>query len=177
MTHRVLLKMAEQKEIFYVYDTLLGMQTASHGEHRNLTANMAKRSRYFLVYPGKIDREFETGGQREVGSRYFEGAAAGSVMIGECLETEAFREHLGWPDAVIRVPFDAPNIAKILADLDSQPTRMEQARKSNIVQSLLRHDWAYRWGTVLDMAGLKPKAALIDRLEYLKSMAEDVKKA
>ncbi len=177
VTHRALLKMAEQKHIFYVYDTILGMQMVSPGEHRSLTANMAKRSRYFLVNPGKIDRQFETGGQSELGFRYFEGAAAGTVMIGEYPETEVFREHFGWPDAVVHVPFDAPNIAKILADLDSQPARMEQARKSNIVQSLLRHDWAYRWGTVLDMAGLKPKAALIDRLEYLKRMAEDVKKA
>jgi hypothetical protein len=168
--------MAEQKELFYVYDTILGMQTASPGEHRSLTANMAKRSRYFLVHPGKVDRQFETGGQSELGPRYFEGAAAGTVMIGEHPETEVFREHFGWSDAVIHVPFDAPNIAKILADLDSQPARMEQARKNNIVQSLLRHDWAYRWGTILDMAGLKPKAALIDRLEHLKRMAEDVKK-
>ena len=175
--HRALLKMAEQKHIFYVYDTILGMRTVSPGEHRSLTANMAKRSRYFLANPGKIDRPFETGGQSVLGLRYFEGAAAGTVMIGEYPETEVFREHFGWPDAVIHVPFDAPNIAKILADLDSQPARMEQARKSNIVQSLLRHDWAYRWGTVLDMAGLKPKAALIDRLECLKRMAEDVKKA
>lgn len=177
VTHRALLKMAEQKHIFYVYDTILGMQTASPGEHRSLIANMAKRSRYFLVNPGKIDRQFETGGQSVLGFRYFEGAAAGTVMIGEYPETEVFREHFGWPDAVIHVPFDTPNIAEIIADLDSQPARMEQARKSNIVQSLLRHDWAYRWRTVLNMAGLKPRAALTDRLEYLKMLAEDVKKA
>lgn len=177
MTHKVLLKMAEQKKIFYIYDTVIRMETDWPGEHRSLIANIAKRSRYFLVYPAKIDRRYETGGQNEIGFRYFEGAAAGTVMIGDHPETEVFEEQFGWPDAVIRVPLEAPNIAGILAELDSQPGRMEKARKNNIVQSLLRHDWAYRWRTVLNIAGLKPKVALIDRLEYLKKLAEDVKKA
>ena len=177
VTHRALLRMAEQKKIFYIYDTIIRMETACPEEHRSLIANVAKRSRYFLVNPAKIDRPFETGGQNEIGFRYFEGAAAGTAMIGEHPETEVFGQQFGWPDAIIRVPFDAPNIAEILAELDSQPDRMEEARKNNTVQSLLRHDWAYRWRTVLNIAGLKPRTALIDRVEHLKKLAEDVKTA
>ena len=174
-THKELLKMAEQKRIFYVYDTTILKETARSAEHRSLIANIAKRSRYFLVNPAKIDRQFETCGQNEIGFRYFEGAAAGTVMIGEHPETEVFREHFGWPDSVIRVPLDTPDITNILAELDSEPERIAEARKNNIVQSLLRHDWAYRWSTILNIAGLKPGAALIDRLEYLKNLAEDIK--
>lgn len=175
VTHRALLKMAEQKRIFYLYDTIIRKETAQPAEHRSLIANIAKRSRYFLVNPAKIDRGFETCGQNEIGFRYFEGAAAGTVMIGEHPETEVFREHFGWPDSVIRVPFDTPVITDILAELDSQPERIAKARKNNIVQSLLRHDWAYRWNTILNIAGLKPSAALTQRLEYLKKLAEEIK--
>jgi len=175
VTHRALLKMAEQKKIFYVYDTIIRKDTARPSEHRSLIANIAKRSRYFLVNPAKIDRRLETGGQNEIGFRYFEGAAAGTVMIGEHPETDVFDEHFGWPDSVITVPFDSPDIAEILADLDSQPDRIAEARKNNIVQSLLSHDWAYRWSTILNIAGLKPGAALTDRLEYLKKLAEEIK--
>jgi hypothetical protein len=175
VTHRALLKMAEQKRIFYVYDTIIRKETSRPAEHRSLIANIAKRSRYFLVNPAKIDRRFETCGQNEIGFRYFEGAAAGTVMIGEHPETEVFREHFGWPDSVIRVPFDSPDINDILADLDSEPERIAEARKNNIVQSLLRHDWAYRWSSILNIAGLKPSAALTDRLKYLRRMAEEIK--
>jgi len=96
-------------------------------------------------------------------------------MIGDHPETKAFEENFGWSDSVIRTPFDSPNFADILAELDSKQARIAEARKNNIIQSLLRHDWAYRWSTILNMAGLKPNAALTDRLEYLKKLAENIK--
>ena len=172
--HRSLCKMAEQKEIFYIYDTIVHMETACPGEHRSLIADCAKRSRYFLANKAKADREFETGGQSEVGYRFFEGAAAGTVMIGEHPKTQTFEEQFGWPDSVIHVPYDSANISSILAELDSQPERMGQARRNNVVQSLLRHDWAYRWRAVLDIAGLKPNDALMERERRLKELAEAI---
>jgi len=176
VTHKALLNMAEQKKIFYIYDTLLGMYTAWPQEHRSLVVNIAKRSRYFLVNPAKIDRRFETGGQDELGFRYFEGVASGAVMIGEHPKTKVFEEQFGWTDSVIRVPFDTPNIAEILADLDSQPQRLAKARKRNIVQALLRHDWTYRWREILKVAGLQPNTALTNRLDHLKKLAEGIEK-
>jgi len=177
IVHESLLKMAEQGRLFYIYDTTLAKKTAKPREHRDLVANIAKRSRYFLVNKGKFDKESETGGQAEIGFRFFEGAAAGTVMVGTHPDNEAFRQYFDWPDAVINAPFDSPNIGKILTGLDSQPERVEQIRKNNIVQSLLRHDWAYRWQILLDMAGLQPKVTLTDRLARLKEIAEIVKRA
>jgi hypothetical protein len=175
VTHKALLKMAEQKDIFYIYDTIIRKETDRPAEHRALIAHIAKRSRYFLVNPAKIDRQFQTGRQSEIGFRYFEGAAAGTIMIGEHPQTQAFREHFGWPDSVIYVPFDSPDIAGILEDLDSRPLRIENARKNNIVHSLLNHDWAYRWSKILNLAGLEPCAALTERILYIQKLADDIK--
>lgn len=177
ITHQALLKMAEQGQIFYIYDTFENMKTLLPRDHRILLANIAKRSRYFIANKAKINQQCETCGQSEIGYRFLEGTAAGTVMIGEPPENEAFRKHFDWPDAVIRVPFDSPNIAEVLADLDSQQERLAEIRKNNIVQSLLRHDWVYRWRAILDMVGLKPKPALINREEHLKKLAEDITKA
>lgn len=174
--HQSLLKMAEQTRIFYIYDTIHKMNTLDYRQHRSLLANIAKRSRYFVAHPGKINQPSETHGQSEIGSRFFEGAAAGTVMIGEHPENDAFRENFDWPDVVINVPFDSPNIADILAELDSQPERLEKIRKTNVIQSLLRHDWVYRWRSILDRVGLKPRPALIAREERLKKLAGDIKK-
>lgn len=176
VTHQVLLKMTKQKRIFYIYDTIHRMDTFYPRQHRSLMANIAKRSRYFIANAAKIDRQFETHGQSEIGYRFVEGAASGTVMIGEPPENEEFRKHFDWPDAVIHMPFDSPDIAKILADLDSQPERLEEIRRNNVVQSLLRHDWVYRWRAILDMFGLEPRPALLTREARLKNLAEEAKK-
>ena len=72
---------ADRGQLFYVHDTIAGasnIEVYNHQHHRKLLANIAKRSRYFVVAPAKMDTRNETGGQIETGYRYFEGAAAGS---------------------------------------------------------------------------------------------------
>ena len=177
VTHQSLLEMAEQGQIFYIYDTIYRMDTLHPRQHRSLLANIAKRSRYFVANRAKIDQQFETCGQNEISYRLFEGAASGTVMIGEPPINDDFRKYFDWPDVVIYVPFGSPDIAEVLSDLDSQPDRLKEIRRNNIVQSLLRHDWAYRWRSILDIVGLEPRPALIDREKRLKNLADDVKKA
>jgi hypothetical protein len=174
VTHQALLKMAEQNLIFYIYDSIHSgdMSPPDHRQHRRLFANIAKHSRYFIVNTAKTDRPFETHGQSEIGFRFFEGAAAGTVMIGQPPDIQTFAEHFDWPDAVIPVAYDEPNISEILADLDSDPQRLEEIRKNNVTQSLLRHDWGYRWKAILDIVGLKPTPALEAREKNLKEIVQ-----
>ena len=177
--HNDLIGKAEGGRFFYLYDTVTGMshmQINSSEEHRSLVANMAMRSRYFIANYAKINRTSETKGRVEVGNRFFEGAASGTVMIGEPPETRVFKENFDWPGAVIKVPFDSPNISTVLSDLDAQPERLERIRRDNIVNSLLRHDWVYRWKTILDMVGLEAKPALYERMGRLEELAGMVEK-
>jgi hypothetical protein len=53
---------------------------------------------------------------------------------------------------------------------------MAQIRKNNIVQSLLRHDWLYRWNEILNMVGMEPRPALLARQKHLKKLAKDAEK-
>ncbi|HIJ71379.1 MAG TPA: glycosyltransferase family 1 protein [Planctomycetes bacterium] len=172
VTHHALLKMAEERKIFYIYDTFENIKTLIPRDHRILVANIAKRSRYFVANAPKINRQSETHGQSGLSYRFLEGAASGTVMIGEPRENEEFARHLNWPDAVIHVPYDAENVAEILADLDSQPQRLAEIRKNNVVQTLLRHDYVYRWRDILDIVGLEPVPALHRREERLKELAD-----
>jgi len=174
--HEALLEMADQKKIFYIYDTIKQLKTPNYKEHRSLIANIAKRSRFFLVNAAKIDSKFETHGQSEIGPRFFEGAASGTVMIGSPPKNKAFRNNFNWPDAVIYINYDSPNIIEVLADLNSQPDRLKGIRRNNIVQSLLHHDFVYRWKEILDIVGLEPLSDLMVREERLKILAEEVKK-
>jgi hypothetical protein len=168
--------MADKRQIFYIYDTINGDETPNHREHRSLIANMAKRSRYFIANTAKIDRPWLIQDQREIGYRFVEGIASGTVLIGEPPETDVFREHFDWTDAVIHVPFHTREITKILADLDSQPDRLEEIRTNNVVHSLLRHDWVHRWRTILDTVGLEPTPGTRTREKRLEELAEMAKK-
>ena len=140
--------------------------------HRDLLASMAKRSRFFMVAPAKMGLFEETHGQNEVGSRFFEGAAAGAVMIGQAPDCEAYREHFDWPDAVIPVNPDGSDILEILRSISSDPGHFVAISSRNAVESLRRHDWVYRWRQILALAGLEPTPALLDRELRLAKLAD-----
>ncbi|MGA1999904.1 MAG: glycosyltransferase [Terriglobales bacterium] len=170
-THQALLKLAREEGLFYMYDTIDDLRAYSLEEHRALVQNMAKRSRYFIVNPGKVDMPEETGGQAEFGYRYFEAAAPGTIMIGERCKNKEFEKIFTWEDCVIKVPFGSEDIGDIIKDLDRQPERQAKIRRRNIVQSLSHHDWAYRWESVLKTAGLEPLPGLIKRKQELAALA------
>jgi hypothetical protein len=174
ITHQALLRLTKETGRFYVYDTLIAAGAMSARDHRFLVANMAKRSQYFLVYPGLIDRPDIRGDQIEIGNRYFEAAAAGTIMIGEAPRNGEFEKLFNWPNAVSYLPFDSDNVRVIIEELDKDSDKREKIRRHGILQSLLRHDWLYRWETVLDTAGLEPLKKHLKRKQHLHDLARMV---
>jgi hypothetical protein len=171
--HRELLK-AAGLGLFYTYDTLTNIantEVYDYRQHRNLFANIAKRSQYFMVAPAKMDSSVETRGQIELGARYYEGAAAGTVMIGEVPDCEAYRELFGWPEAVIQIQPDGSDIMSVLSDIGSDPQRMAAISRRNVKETLLHHDWVYRWNEMFRVVGIKPSPGMVAREQHLKDMA------
>lgn len=174
-THQALLKLAREQQAHYVYDTINDLLAYDLAEHRFMMANMAKRSRYFITNPGKINATEETGGQVEFGYRYFEGAAAGTILIGEQPRNRQFPKVFDWPDAVIDLPWDSDAIADVIRDFDGQPERQQAARMNSILACLERHDWVYRWESILSNSGLAPTARFQERKARLRHLAELVR--
>jgi hypothetical protein len=174
VTHRQLMKMASNGGLFYLHDSIAGDRAMDLVEHRALVANIAKRSRYFIVNPGLIDRPDIRGGQIEAGNRYYEGCAAGAIMVGEQPNNREFEKLFDWPDAVIHLPYNSGNIDTVIHELDEQPERQDRIRRTNVAQALMRHDWAYRWEAILKIAGLEPMPQLLQRKEHLGRLAEGV---
>jgi spore maturation protein CgeB len=173
--HQKLLELASGRQTFYVRDTLQNVsnnQALDHRAHRDLYANMAKRSRFFMVAPGLTNNAELTGGQVEVGFRYYEGAAAGAVLVGDRPDCETFRRAFDWPDAVIEIKADGSNTAEVLTELVAQPDRLQEISRRNAVEALLRHDWVYRWKEIFAIAGLEPTPSMVARETRLKELAE-----
>jgi len=176
ITHRAFMKMAAEDSLFYLHDSISPDHVLDPTEHRILLANVSKRSRYFIVNPGLIDRPDIRGVQIEIGNRYFEAAASGSILLGERPLSGEFDKFFDWPDALIDLPYDSPDVDKILKELDKQPERQNAMRQMNMQQALLRHDWVYRWEAILKAAGIAPLPQLEARKEHLRSLAERVSK-
>jgi hypothetical protein len=174
--HQRLLKWAEAEDRFYLYDSIAKIavaDTLGHAQHRNLYANIVKRSRLFAVAPAKVDSPAETQGQVAIGARYFEGAAAGAVLLGQAPDCGAFRRHFDWPDAVVDIRPDGSDAVEVISSLFAEPERMVAMSSRNAAESLRRHDWVYRWKEILGLAGLTPRPAMAAREKRLAELAEE----
>lgn len=173
-SHEVLLGMASRGEAFYMYDVSAdgsGARVVDHRMHRDLVANVAKRSRCFMVAPAWWDIPAEVRGHAPVASRYFEGAAAGAALLGQPQDTDEFRRMFDWPDAVVPVREDGSDTARVLAELKADPRRLERISRRNAAEALRRHDWAYRWRDLFEQIGVSPGPAMRARIRRLEDLA------
>lgn len=183
VTHEKLLEAARQGRIFYYYDTVkpaakqVTFRVSSGPEHRLLLASLLKRSRYFIANRARANEPEVTRGRDEIAGRYFEGAAAGAIVLGDPPDIEEFRQRFDWPDAVISMPFDAPEVLRRIEELDADPRRQERIRKENVANSLLRHDWVHRLRTMIDAVGMPAPPAMLEREARLKALAAEVRRA
>ena len=114
--------------------------------------------------------------QEEIGSRHFEGAAGGAVMIGEPPQCATFHTHFDWPDAVVRMQWNTDRPYDVIRALEEDPERVARIRADNLRHSLLRHDWVYRWQQVLDVVGMQGTPALHARKRMLLRFAESLQR-
>lgn len=180
VTHQALLEMAERQQIFYYYDTVAAsgddlrnrtFRVDSPHEHRRMLATILKHSGYYFANRSYINRPNMTAGHEEISSRFYEGAAAGTVMIGEAPRAQEFERQFDWPDAVIHVPFDSPDIGRILADLNADPERLRAVRCNGVREAALRHDWLRRIQVVFDLLDLTHTEGMRARAQLLSEIA------
>lgn len=172
-THRALLAHAQAHDWTYLFDTLevRRVRGGDHMQHRQQLAELVKRSRYFVANRSRVDRPAEIGPQQELGFRSFEGAAGGAVLIGDAPRGQHVDELFDWPDAHIHVPFDSTDMQDVIAALDRDPERVASISQQNVTQSLLRHDWAYRFSSALGWLGVAPLERLARRTQQLAELA------
>jgi hypothetical protein len=180
LTHEALMRLARDRKIFYYHDTIVAsgfdqkqrtFRVDEPSEHRLLLASVLQRSRYFIANRALVNQGEITMGHDEMSGRFYEGAAAGTIMLGEPPRTPAFEKQFDWTDAVIPLPFDSPDIGKVLVELDADPQRLSRIRRDNVRNAALRHDWVYRLRTVFETLGMPPTASMLERQTVLQALA------
>jgi hypothetical protein len=181
VTHQALLRQAQERKIFYCYDTVAAsgidekqrtFRVDSASEHRLMLASMLQRVRYYLASRARVNDPEYTRGHDEISARFYEGAAAGAVLIGEAPNLDTFARQFDWPDAVIHMPFDSPDIMQTLARLNADPERLARIRRNNIINAALRHDWLHRLQTVFETLHVPPTPAMQLRQQQLQALAK-----
>lgn len=180
VTHQGLLDWARRGNFFYIYDTIgrkgdvFQFRIRNWQEHRDLVASIVKRSRYFIAYSAQHRTDTET--EPSLSPRYFEGAGGGAVMLGTAPGCPEFGRCFDWPDALVQIPYECPEIERVLDELEREPERLVRARRANLLNTLRRHDWSYRWEDVLRRVGMEPLVALKERHRKLAAMAEEIER-
>lgn len=172
-THDALWNWASETGRYYNFTTT-GSATLSvpHRVHRQNLAQTMQRSKYFFTYMAKRDVTLQRGSQREFGPRYFEGAGAGAIQLGDKVETNpAYLEHLDWEGAVIEAPYETTDMPALIAELERNATWLENLRRRNVSNCLLRHDHLNRWDMVLKSAGLDETPSAAARRTRLQEQA------
>lgn len=174
--HAALLERARKATDFlYLCDTARVRELVDgHAQHREQLARLIARTRYFVVNRAKVNAPDTIQGQQEFGPRFFEGAAGGAILIGDAPEHGPFLSYFDWPDAMCRLPYDSPDVCNLIDSLEAQPERVEAARRENLVNTLRRHDWLYRWQLVLDTLALAPGPAATARRAELERRASAI---
>ena len=137
-----------------------------------MLADILRRTKYFITNPAKFTEMGANSGQDEVGSRYFEGAAAGAILVGKPPSSPVFSYYFPHDDAVVEVPYDGSGLPMLYDELESDAERTNRIRTDNLRQSLLHNDWAYHWKDVLTKLGLEPLPQLTSRFELLRNLAD-----
>lgn len=171
ITHHALTERARRSGLFYYHDTFTPGPYYQVDEHRELLARLMRATNVAITNRGIGARAHETGGQRELGFRYFEACAAGALMVGQPPPIPVVGELFGWPDGIIEAPFDAPDIGVLLDELAADPERVAKARRANVVGALRGHDHIHRWRTMLDAVGLPSGDRVADRIGRLDARA------
>lgn len=176
VSHDALWDWGQRTGRFYDFTTTGGdRMSGSHGMHRNRLVQHLQRSKYFFTFLAKREFMNQRGAQREFGLRYLEGAAAGVIQLGEPVpDNPGYQSHLDWEDAVIEAPFASAELPDLIESLEREQTRIEAARRRNVVNCLRRHDHVYRWAEVLEMAGMPESEAMRDRRSRLEALAHSV---
>lgn len=176
VTHEALWDWGQKTGRYYRFTTEAGAQYGDdHMMHRRALTQTLQRSKYFFTYRAKRDLTEQRRTQDEFGPRYFEGAAAGAVQLGDQVHgSPAYAENLDWDGAVIEAEFSTPDMPALIESLEAQPDWIAQVRRDNVTNCLRRHDHVYRWEDTLRIAGLEPTPAMAARRARLEAMAATV---
>lgn len=96
-------------------------------------------------------------------------------MLGQPPRSMHFQQQFDWPDAVLPMPFDAPHIGELIAELEREPQRLAHISRDSVYNAARRHDWVYRVRAVFEQLGLPVTEGILARESKLAALASGIR--
>lgn len=172
--HELLRQWAIDNDGYYVRDTGYIPTVTSLADHRETYAATCSRAGVFITNFARFDQPEQHGGVWEVGTRFYEGMAAGCVLAGELpVRSTVFRERIA-PIEPVSFPLGATSLPAGLLAVLSDPHAAEDRRRMSRAAALRAHDAAHRWQEMAAIAGLPSSPAIAARVAELDRLAAAV---
>jgi len=167
--HGELKRFTETEGLFYLFDSARAqrLEVDDPVEHRRMYASMLKRTQISMALPAKSNAVDVTGGFEEIATRFFEFMAAGVIVVGRPPDSDAFRQLFDWQDAVISVGHNYSSSPSVIRELLNDHEKARDISKRNIINSLKKNDWVYRFIDVVEAIGFQPNRRMRARVEEL----------
>jgi hypothetical protein len=160
---------APQSQTLYFHSTFKYPDVKDWKEDRLLFWQMMRRTKLSLAYCFKKTSPELAFGVSPLTARWFEGLAAGCVMVGYSPTGAEVKYLLDWPDAIIELPNNPQDSFSFIKELLKQEEYLKVVSRRNYMESLARHDWRYRLKDMLSTLGISIPNGLDDELKNLHS--------
>lgn len=165
--HGMFQQWAAETGAFYEFDTGSLAAVESPDGHRRHFYEQAARSRAFVANVARFDQLDLRGTATEVGLRYFEAVACGTVLVGEHPPHEAMERVLCSPPGLLDLPVGTTEMPGLLAEFLADDRAVMELGLGNRRVGLRHHDVSYRWDVMAAALGIGEVAGVAARRELI----------
>ena len=149
----------------YMHSTFAGGEVHNMREHLALLNRLLQRSKISLCFEASNLARFR--GRSPLLYRWFEGWAAGCVIVGKKPQGKGIETLMSWQDSTLSIPDDPDEIIPFFEALLQDEPRLQEISRRNYVECRLRHDWRYRFRDLFNTLNLPLPAPLVEQIEQL----------
>ncbi len=169
--HEQLRRWSLRTDKLYVYDTLV-QEAVDWRQHRESLAHWYRHSHVSVCNYAKHDMPDIVGEIRLPPFRFYEGMAAGTLLLGMAPD-EARQKDLIGRSIVDPLIDDLTSTLNPVVDADPLRPDLTKTRNDHVATASAGHDWGHRWAEILGVLGESVPERLAGRLERLSSKARD----
>ncbi|MEX0268731.1 glycosyltransferase [Leptolyngbyaceae cyanobacterium UHCC 1019] len=149
----------------YVHSTFSGAEVYDVRDHIALLNRLLERSKISLCFEGGHLHRFR--GRSPLLYRWFEGWAAGCVIVGKKPLDRGVERLMGWQDSTLGIPENPNEVIPFFEALLQDESRLQEISWRNYVECRLRHDWRYRLRDLFEKLQLPLPVRLSEQLDQL----------
>jgi hypothetical protein len=149
----------------YMHSTFAGTEVHNMKEHVTLLNRLLQRSKISLCFEASNLERFR--GRSPLLYRWFEGWAAGCVIVGKKPTSKSIEALMSWQDSTLNIPDEPDEVIPFFEALLQNEPRLQEIARRNYVECRLRHDWRYRFRDLFEVLNLPLPAQLTEQIEQL----------